>query len=382
MDSLTQIVLGAAVGEVVLGRKVGNKAMLYGAIAGTIPDLDVLARSFMDALSANEVHRGLTHSLLFCLITAPLFGLWVKKHVASFLTVFTLLLAAVFLQNPKPTLFYVILASLVVGLIVLFFSRVSVPKEVSAADWSKLFFWSLVTHPILDCYTTWGTQFFWPFPVKIAFNNIFVADPLYTVPFLVCVIVAMFYTRGSSKRMSWNRWGIIISSVYMMFTLIVKFKVHTDIADSLARQSIEYQSISTRPAPLQTVLWIGNVEGDEDFKLCMHSLLDTKPEVEFVSVPKNHHLLGKWSEHETIERLRKLTDGKYTISENDSALVFNDLRFGQLGEPAASKDFIFRYVLYEQDGELRVKMSNNPNNDDSVDMKALMVELWERIKGE
>ena len=51
MDSLTQIVLGAAVGEVVLGKKVGNKAMLYGAIAGTIPDLDVLTRYFMDTVT-------------------------------------------------------------------------------------------------------------------------------------------------------------------------------------------------------------------------------------------------------------------------------------------------------------------------------------------
>ena len=42
MDSLSQLVLGAAVGEAVLGRKLGNKAILWGAIGGTIPDLDVL----------------------------------------------------------------------------------------------------------------------------------------------------------------------------------------------------------------------------------------------------------------------------------------------------------------------------------------------------
>ena len=57
MDSLTQIVLGAAVGEAVLGKKVGNKAMLYGAIAGTIPDLDVLARFYVDTVTATEWHR-------------------------------------------------------------------------------------------------------------------------------------------------------------------------------------------------------------------------------------------------------------------------------------------------------------------------------------
>ena len=41
MDLLTHIVLGAACGKIVLGKKVGNKALLFGAIGGTIKDLDV-----------------------------------------------------------------------------------------------------------------------------------------------------------------------------------------------------------------------------------------------------------------------------------------------------------------------------------------------------
>lgn len=47
MDSLTQIVLGAACGEVALRRKIGNKAMLFGAFGGTIPDLDVMIGSLL-----------------------------------------------------------------------------------------------------------------------------------------------------------------------------------------------------------------------------------------------------------------------------------------------------------------------------------------------
>ena len=71
MDSLTQIVLGAAVGEAVLGKKVGNKAMLYGAIAGTIPDLDVISSFFTDTVTALEIHRGFTHSVFFLLYLPP-----------------------------------------------------------------------------------------------------------------------------------------------------------------------------------------------------------------------------------------------------------------------------------------------------------------------
>ena len=146
MDSLTQIVLGAAVGEAVLGKKVGNKAMLFGAIAGTIPDLDVLTRFLSnDALTAIEWHRGFSHSIVFSMIFAPIFGWLVYKIV------------------PK--------------------------KEATWKEWSWLMFWGLFTHPILDSFTTWGTQLFWPFETRLAFQNIFVIDPLYTLPFLFFLIL-------------------------------------------------------------------------------------------------------------------------------------------------------------------------------------------------
>ena len=69
MDSLTQIILGAAVGEVVAGRKIGNRAMLWGAIAGTIPDLDVMIGSlFMTEINGLAFHRAITHSIFFVIV--------------------------------------------------------------------------------------------------------------------------------------------------------------------------------------------------------------------------------------------------------------------------------------------------------------------------
>ena len=111
MDSLTQIVLGAAVGEASLGKKVGNKAMLWGAIAGTIPDLDVLVKFFTDDLSANEMHRGFSHSILFCIIAAPLLGWIIHRIYAK-------------------------------------------KEEASWKNWSMLSFWAFFTHPLLDAHTT------------------------------------------------------------------------------------------------------------------------------------------------------------------------------------------------------------------------------------
>ena len=68
MDSVSQITLGAAIGEIVLGRKLGNKAMFWGAVGGTIPDLDVITKPFMTEIQSLAFHRGISHSILLSLI--------------------------------------------------------------------------------------------------------------------------------------------------------------------------------------------------------------------------------------------------------------------------------------------------------------------------
>ena len=83
MDSLTQITLGAAVGELVLGRKIGNKAMMWGAVAGTIPDLDVFARLWMNEIDSLAVHRGLSHSILFAVVAPFFLGYLTDRYYAS-----------------------------------------------------------------------------------------------------------------------------------------------------------------------------------------------------------------------------------------------------------------------------------------------------------
>ena len=84
MDSLTQIILGASVAEAALGKKIGNKAILLGAIAGTIPDLDIVTRFFTDDLTASTMHRGFSHSLIFPFITAPILAWLLKKIYSSY----------------------------------------------------------------------------------------------------------------------------------------------------------------------------------------------------------------------------------------------------------------------------------------------------------
>ena len=332
MDSLTQIVLGAAVGEAVLGKKVGNKAMLYGAIAGTIPDLDVLANYFTDTVTAIEWHRGFTHSIFFSIIFAPIFGWLIYK-----------------LERKGPATW---------------------------KEWSLLMFWGLFTHPILDAFTTWGTQLFWPFDLRVAFQNIFVIDPLYTLPFLIFLILAMRQKRNIDLRRRYNMWGLTISSLYLGLSLVLKGVAYKKITNSLDAQGISYLEIDIRPSPFNTVLWSANVDTGDAYLIGNYSFFDDKP-VQFSRYPKNHELLGGLAQSDKIQRLKKITEGWYTINEVNGQLFFNDLRFGLMSLDPKEQQFAFNYKLVPMDGELLVEESPKLKRD----AKKLLLALWARMWG-
>jgi len=331
MDSLTQIVLGAAVGEAVLGKKIGNKAMLYGAIAGTIPDLDVLASNFTDTVTVLEMHRGFTHSILFSIIFAPIFGWLVSKY-----------------QSYK-----------------------------DFKGWTLLFFWGFLTHPLLDAFTTWGTQLFWPLDYRVAFKSIFVIDPLYTLPFIVFLLLTMCKKRSSKKRSFYNKMGLILSTSYLMLTLILKWVTYTKFENALKEQHIAYSEIDTRPSPMNTVLWNANVNTKDSFLLGTYSLFDSQP-ITFESRPKNHELIEAIKENDKMQRMIHISKGWYSISVRENELFFNDLRFGLMSLDSEAEDFVFQYKIQINNNGLLQFSETKKGRDDA---QKLMKELWTRIKG-
>ncbi|TXD52510.1 MULTISPECIES: metal-dependent hydrolase [unclassified Polaribacter] len=331
MDSLTQIILGAAVGEAVLGKKIGNKAMLYGAIAGTIPDLDVIASFFTDTVSALEIHRGFTHSIFFSVLFAPIFAFIVTRFEHY--------------KNLK--------------------------------DWSWLFFWTFITHPILDAQTTWGTQLFWPLDIRLAFKNVFVIDPLYTLPFLVFLILAMRQKKDTKKRRFYNNLGLIVSCSYLVFTLVLKGFAYQKFSKELTTQNIHYKTFDTKPTPLNTILWSANIETENSFLIGYSSFLDTNP-IQFSRYPKNHHLLGDLANHPKIKRMIAISKGWYTINKKNNTLYFNDLRFGLLSIQPNAENFVFKYKI-EVDKNGTPFLTEEPK--EKKDGKKLLSDLWLRIKG-
>ncbi|MGB0888042.1 MAG: metal-dependent hydrolase [Vicingaceae bacterium] len=337
MDSLTQIVLGAAVGEAVLGKKVGNKAILWGAIAGTIPDLDIFTRFFTDPITSMELHRGFSHSILFSVLFAPILG-WLVSKIHHKLV------------------------------------------DVTWKDWSKLMFFSLVTHPLLDAHTNYGTQLFWPFDVRVAYNNIFIIDPLYTLPFLGFVIAAMFYKRTNKKRKTVNTIGLVVSSLYMLTTLGIKWFTYNHFEKNLHNQEIEYVEISNQPTALNTVLWSASIKTKDSFIIGYYSLLDSIEKVDFsIKIPKNHNLLGDLNKEKQVQQLIKMSKGWYAIEKKENYLIFNDLRFGLLGFPTKDKaNFAFSFKLIKDNGVLKLEPNSNRKK---LDISKALSALFKRMKG-
>ncbi len=333
MDSLTQIVLGAAVGEAVLGRKIGNKAILWGAIAGTIPDLDILSKYFVDTVSALEIHRGLTHSLFFCILFSP-FMAWLMGKIYKV-------------------------------------------KEATFKEWTLFYFLVLVTHPLLDAHTTWGTNFFWPLDIRLAYKNIFVIDPLYTLPLLICIIAVLFYKRTNPKRRKINNLGLILSSAYLILTIVLKQVSITVFKNSLQEQHINYKDISVRPTLLNSILWVANVETADSYLIGYYSFMDKDKKIVFTSYPKNHKLLGDLKDNSKVKRLIAICESWFTITKTDGKLYLNDLRFGLLSMKPNEDRFVFSFLLENIDDTLVISENKKKPEDGIVIIK----DLYRRIKG-
>lgn len=303
MDSLTHIVLGAAIGEAVLGKKIGRKAMLWGALADTIPDFDVFTSCCTTDAQQLMVHRGITHSFFFILIMSPLLGwLWSKWFKKS---------------------------------------------EVSWKRWTLLFFLGMFTHVVLDSFTAYGTGWFEPFSsYRVSFNSIFVADVFYTIPFLICVLVALIAKNGSPARVKWNKAGLLISSAYLLFTLINKWHIHSEMKEALEKKNIVSTNFVTTPTPLNNFLWMTYSVDESGYWFGYYSVFDKNNDVDFYHVNKNDSLLKPFNEDESVKILKQFSKDYYVVSQRDSAIYFNDIRFGQMGGwNGPDSAFVFSFKL-------------------------------------
>ncbi len=329
MDSITQIALGAAVGEATLGRKVGNKAAVWGAALGTLPDLDVLAYPFLSEAGELLFHRGPTHAILFSFLAGPAFG-WLL-------------------------------------------SRIHRRDGVSATRWSILAFAAFLTHTLLDSFTAYGTQLLLPFSrAPVAFNTISIIDPLYTVPLLVGIVGAMLLGRERKARRVFNYFGLASSTLYLALTIATKLHVVDVAKDNLSNRGISYDRLEVMPSLFNNILWIALAADADTVWAGTHSLLDEENEMSFQAIPKREYLLPDDARRGVTSVLFWFSRELFAITEESGRLYFNDLHIGRTDFFLSDDgDPIFRYALQQDEaGRIVEIVSEQPsftNRSEAVD---------------
>ncbi|WP_200625955.1 metal-dependent hydrolase [Pseudomonas sp. LAM2023] len=302
MDSITQAVLGAALQGTVLGRLQGRRSLLYGAALATLPDLDVIIR-YADPVSQMTYHRGFSHSLFV------LTGLaW---------------LLAWLVNTCWPGKGY------------------TLPRLFLA-------FWLvLVTHPLLDAFTVYGTQLFWPLQTTPqSWAAVFIIDPVYTLPLLAAVIYASCQglTRKATRLLT---LALLFGAAYLGFGLAGRMAAEQRFQAALDQQGLVASEVRAVPIAFNSLVWrVLAKTPDGDYYEGISSGFDRQaPEMQ--RLPRNLELAKVLADQPLHARLRWFTDDWLRYDQIDDALVVTDLRMGIPG------NYTFRFTMAHRDGQGR-----------------------------
>ena len=329
LDSLTQIALGAAVGEAVLGHRVGRKAALWGAICGTLPDLDVFI-PFGDPVADFTFHRSFSHSVFMLALLTPLM-VWLIRKIH--------------------------------------------PADADhRTGWYSLVYLAFLTHVLLDSCTIYGTQIFWPLSeYPMTWGSIFIIDPLYTLPLIAGVIVVAAARRNPQWAWRFNLAMLALSTLYLGWSFAAKFHAQGIARDELARQGIEYRQIVTLASPFNTILWRFAVMTPDGYAEGWYSFLDSGRNVEFTHHDSTTGLLTGLESHWPVTRLQWFTKGFYRVGQEARSVVITDLRMG------AEDFYVFRFKVGEIGNPHSIPVASEQLQATLED--GAFAELWSRLKG-
>jgi len=324
MDSITQAALGASIAGAVAGPKLGRSSLLIGAVLGTLPDLDVVI-DYGSAIANFTQHRGFSHSLL---ILAPLSALiaWALWHW-------------------KPSISY--------------------------QRWLAVTSLVLLTHPVLDAFTTYGTQLFWPFGGPVAISSIFIIDPLYTLPLLAGCLA--FLARPPASRAI--AAGLVLSSLYLAWSVIGQQLITERVRPILAEAGLNGAALLVQPMPFNTVLWRVTAITDDTRAEIVTGFLDrqAQPGPEFF--PRNPELAKAVATLPEARRLAWFTRGFLHYGRSGSKVTATDIR---LGVPGAHP---FTFTLAEVSDTSLGPIASERLPRPSVDPGVLRL-LWARLTGD
>jgi inner membrane protein len=304
MDPLTQGLLGASFGQALYGRALGRRALGWGAAIAMLPDLDMVS-SVRGPMAEWLWHRGPTHALCFAFVFGPAIGwaLW-RRHGGG--------------RADDP-------------------SRPG-PPPGRRRDWIGLAVVALFTHPLLDLFTSYGTQLLLPFSrARFALDTVAIVDPAYSVILAVALVLGWRSGPATTLARASAFMALAVSSAYLAAGLAVKADTEAAARAELAAAGVRVSRITAYPTLLQLPLrrivarsgdrvYVGWRSALRQRPIAWRSFTSaTGPLVDAARATREARILEWFALGETAARVESTGNG---------ALVeLDDLRYGLPGHP-------------------------------------------------
>lgn len=295
MDLVTQGLLGSTVAQAAYSNKLGKRAAFYGFLVGLVPDFDIVSGLFGPWASL-KYHRGPTHAfLLLFLLSVPL-GLACRRLTRS---------------------------------------------DADPRHWIGLAFLSLVTHPIIDWLTSYGTCLAWPINNhRFALDALPIIEPVYSLPLLLVTVLGLFSSISPNRMKKLAIAALTATSIYAMWGL---HSSHTLVerGSEIFRAS-GFNAVEVRAMPTILNLFVFRVVGrDANNRFMITYLKKASPKPltrtvtlqsdrdEFVSLALNHEhgRLFKWF------AMDMLFTQSIPLENGEHKVVLNDMRYGLFLDP-------------------------------------------------
>ncbi len=331
MDSVSQLALGAAVSVAVMGRRASlAKAAGWGAVLGTLPDLDVFI-DHGDPMLNMVLHRAESHALFWLTLMAPILAAGIAR-----------------LHGEWPLW----------------------------RRWWLAVWLVLVTHPLLDTLTIYGTQLALPFSNHpYGLGSVFVIDPLYTLPLLLGLLFALAGRHRPGFALGANAIGLTLSTAYLLWGMAVQQHVRGIAQASLARQGVQAQALLVTPTAFNSVLWRVVATTPTHYHEGFYSLLDSGHEPLWETHDRGSTLMQAYAGQAAYERLNAFAHGLVAMQAVDGRAHLSDLRMGQ------TPNFSFTFDIGPASGPQAESQASQARGS-RPELARALTWLWARLRGE
>jgi len=300
MDPVSQAALGAVVAQTAGHKALGYRAAAVGAAAAAMPDIDILFSLTGDYFDQLITHRGITHSLFFAPVAGPVLAWLVWRFEAA--------------RRHEPG------------------------ARTRLWAWTLALTLAILSHPLLDLLTPYGTQLLLPFSnARFAISAMPIIDPVYTITLLVGLLIA---ARSQQFATRIALITLLVSSTYLGYGWYLNSAAEAEARTQLYAQGVEDVQIAAFPTILQVHYRRVVARTDQVDRVGFISMWDPC-EIEWQSATRidRRHLSGFLNSREgAVFDWFSMGWAHYELSDRDGVgrLSATDLRYGFDTDPTTS----------------------------------------------